>query len=204
MQSYIGINSSCSCPVAMNRPYTQNCSWSSICTSQTPSNLNDVGFEPGRNSQNYHKPYSTVARKSESSNLSDMAVSENTAQTPDPYSENQSVCVEGYGLNVSSGICQHLRQDLEISRHSPNGPLVIPNTPSLRKNKTDKFRKLALTFQSDEKPEGVIERIRSFFVEIDDEVKVEPMTKEDTYTITFKDTCMAREALKFGKESGLR
>jgi len=78
-----------------------------------------------------------------------------------------------------------------------------PNTPSLRKNKPDNFRKLVLTFQSDEKPEGGIDAIRSFFCEIDNNVEVVPMGRESTYTITFIDTEKAWEALKVGKQKGL-
>jgi len=60
-----------------------------------------------------------------------------------------------------------------------------------------------LNLQSDQKPERDIDGIRSLFKEIDPDVKVDPMSPESTYTITFKDTELALEALKLGKQMEL-
>jgi len=164
-------------PISMNSPSKHNYSVRSNCTSLTPLNDTDMGSESRRNFQNCNKTSSPITEKSDSSYPTESAGSESSVKTSDHFSKSQSVCVQGYGVNLSSRICHHPLQDLKISRHGPNGPLMNHSTTSFRKNKTDKCRKLVLTFQSDEQPEGVIDWIRSIFVKFDVGVEIDPMSK---------------------------
>jgi len=195
--------SQCSSPILMDSPHRQSYSGSSIGNFLTPSNHFDMGFESRRNFQKCHSVNEIVAGESDSFYPKDKDVSESSVSSFDTNRKNRSACSEGHRLKVSSTSFHRPKQDYEISSRGQNGPLVNHNTTSFRKNKTDKFRELRLTFESDEMPERDIDWISSFFCGIDSDVKVNRMCWEGTYTITLKDTKTAREALKFGKQNGL-
>jgi len=70
-----------------------------------------------------------------------------------------------------------------------------------RKNRSSNVKKLVLTFQPGQMPEeGDIDRIRSWFIEKDAAVEVQPMLWANSYTIIFQDANVAQDVLhKFRK-----
>jgi len=111
-------------------------------------------------SQSSLSAYSTVPGKNDlfyDTDMNESVLTENNASTFDSECKNQGV--EGYRLKVSSTKFHQPKQYVEIARHGTTRPLEYHNAPALRKNKTVNFRKLVLTFQSDEKPEGGIDGI---------------------------------------------
>jgi len=70
-----------------------------------------------------------------------------------------------------------------------------------RKNRASNVKKLVLTFQPGQMPEeGDIDRIRSWFIEKDAAVEVQPMLWANSYTIIFQDANVAQDVLhKFRK-----
>jgi len=77
------------------------------------------------------------------------------------------------------------------------------NTRFSRKNRTPNVKKLVLTFQPGQMPEeGDIDRIRSWFIDKDPAVEVQPMLWANSYTIVFQDSNVAQNELEKFRKMG--
>jgi len=77
-----------------------------------------------------------------------------------------------------------------------NLPTRKSNSVCQRRSKPSNIKKLVLTFQPGQIPkEGDVDRIRSWFIEMDAAVEVQPMTWANSYTIVFQDPNVAQKVL---------
>jgi len=78
----------------------------------------------------------------------------------------------------------------------------LSDASTFKNRKPLKYRQLVLTLQNDQiSQEEDINRIRSWFLELDPDVVVKELNKGNTYTIAFQDSMRAKEALiKFRNE----